>query len=155
MLKIKGLTKLYGDKRAVDKLTLNIADNKQTLAKYRARTHDIYMGEWSADYLDPHSNAQGFAWNPDNSDASPYKMLSWRNAWDIPDFTKRTDEALAEQDTAKRAALYQAMQKDFQPVSPYVVMFNKVSQVAMQSNVKDFTVGPIYDLVQYRSVKKN
>lgn len=137
------------------KLTLNIADNKQTLAKYRARTHDIYMGEWSADYLDPHSNAQGFAWNPDNSDASPYKMLSWRNAWDIPDFTKRTDEALAEQDTAKRAALYQAMQKDFQPVSPYVVMFNKVSQVAMQSNVKDFTVGPIYDLVQYRSVKKN
>ena len=44
---------------------------------------------------------------------------------------------------------------DFQPVSPYVVMFNKVSQVAMQSNVKDFTVGPIYDLVQYRSVKKN
>ena len=137
------------------KLTLNIADNKQTLAKYRARTHDIYMGEWSADYMDPHSNAQGFAWNPDNSDSSPYKLLAWRNSWDIPEFTKRSNDALAESDTGKRAALYQAMQKDFQPISPFVIMFNKVSQVAMQKNVKDFTVGPIYDLVQYRNVKKD
>ncbi len=59
-------------------------DNKQTLAKYRARQHDIYIGEWSADYIDPHSNAQGYAWNPDNSDKSSYKMLAWRNSWDIP-----------------------------------------------------------------------
>ena len=45
------------------KVQLIPGDNKQTLAKYRARQHDIYIGEWSADYIDPHSNAQGFAWN--------------------------------------------------------------------------------------------
>ncbi|MCM3468341.1 ABC transporter substrate-binding protein, partial [Staphylococcus lugdunensis] len=89
------------------KVQLIPGDNKQTLAKYRARQHDIYIGEWSADYIDPHSNAQGFAWNPDNTDKSSYKMLAWRNSWDIPQLTKETDTALAEPTAAKRAQLYQ------------------------------------------------
>ncbi|PFW62766.1 ABC transporter substrate-binding protein, partial [Bacillus sp. AFS075960] len=88
-----------------------------------ARQHDIYIGEWSADYIDPHSNAQGFAWNPDNGDKSPYKMLAWRNSWDIPKLTKETDTALAEPTAAKRAALYQAMQKEVLAQSPFVIMF--------------------------------
>ncbi len=33
---------------------------KETLTKYRARHHDIYLGEWGSDYPDPHSNAQAF-----------------------------------------------------------------------------------------------
>ena len=42
------------------------ADNKQTLTKYRARQHDIYIGQWGPDYQDPHTNAETFASNPDN-----------------------------------------------------------------------------------------
>lgn len=30
-------------------------DNKQTLTKYRARQHDIYIGRWGPDYQDPHA----------------------------------------------------------------------------------------------------
>ena len=37
------------------------ADNKQTLTKYRARQHDIYIGQWGPDYQDPHTNAETFA----------------------------------------------------------------------------------------------
>ncbi|WP_027819736.1 ABC transporter substrate-binding protein [Paraburkholderia bannensis] len=129
-------------------------DNKQTLAKYRARQHDIYIGEWSADYIDPHSNAQGYAWNPDNSDKSAYKMLAWRNSWDIPDLTKQTDAALAESSTTKRAQLYQTMQKEMLAKSPFVIMFQQVSQVAMRPGVSGLEVGPINDLVSYRNVKK-
>ncbi|WP_321838893.1 ABC transporter substrate-binding protein [Paraburkholderia bannensis] len=129
-------------------------DNKQTLAKYRARQHDIYIGEWSADYIDPHSNAQGYAWNPDNSDKSAYKMLAWRNSWDIPDLTKQTNAALAESSTTKRAQLYQAMQKEMLAKSPFVIMFQQVSQVAMRPGVSGLEVGPINDLVSYRNVKK-
>ncbi|MEA3088654.1 MAG: peptide/nickel transport system substrate-binding protein [Paraburkholderia sp.] len=129
-------------------------DNKQTLAKYRARQHDIYIGEWSADYIDPHSNAQGFTWNPDNSDASSYKMLAWRNAWDIPELTKETNAALAESSTAKRAQMYQAMQKEVLAKSPFVIMFEKVAQVAYRPGVSGLEVGPINDLVSYRDLKK-
>ncbi|AWV03754.1 ABC transporter substrate-binding protein [Burkholderia sp. JP2-270] len=136
------------------KVQLIPGDNKQTLAKYRARQHDIYIGEWSADYIDPHSNAQGFAWNPDNSDKSSYKMLAWRNSWDIPQLTKQTDTALAEPTAAKRAQLYQAMQKDVLARSPFVIMFEKVAQVATRPGVSGLEVGPINDLVSYRNLKK-
>ncbi|KMZ11192.1 Dipeptide-binding ABC transporter, periplasmic substrate-binding component [Candidatus Burkholderia humilis] len=124
------------------KVQLMPSDNKQTLGRYRARAHDIYIGEWSADYIDPHSNAQGFVWNPDNSDASNYKMLAWRNAWDIPQLTKETNAALAESDTAKRAQLYQKMQKEVLAKSPSVIMFQKVSQVAARPGVTGLEVGP-------------
>ena len=136
------------------KVQLIPGDNKQTLAKYRARQHDIYIGEWSADYIDPHSNAQGFAWNPDNSDKSSYKMLAWRNGWDIPQLTEQTDKALAEPSADKRAQLYQAMQKTVLAHSPFVIMFQKVAQVATRPNVTGLEVGPINDLVSYRDLKK-
>jgi peptide/nickel transport system substrate-binding protein len=136
------------------KVQLIPGDNKQTLAKYRARQHDIYIGEWSADYIDPHSNAQGFAWNPDNSDKSSYKMLAWRNSWDIPQLTKDTDAALAEPTAAQRAQRYQAMQKAMLARSPFVIMFEKVAQVATRPGVSGLEVGPINDLVSYRNLKK-
>ena len=54
------------------------ADNKQTLTKYRARQHDIYIGRWGPDYQDPHTNAETFASNPDNSDDA--KSKRWPGA---------------------------------------------------------------------------
>jgi peptide/nickel transport system substrate-binding protein len=136
------------------KVQLMPSDNKQTLGRYRARAHDIYIGEWSADYIDPHSNAQGFVWNPDNSDASSYKMLAWRNAWDIAQLTKETNAALAESDTKKRAQLYEKMQREVLAKSPFVIMFQKVSQVAARPGVTGLEVGPINDLVSYRNIRK-
>ena len=50
------------------KLEIIPGDGKQTLTKYRARQHDIYIGIWGPDYQDPNTNAQTFASNPDNSD---------------------------------------------------------------------------------------
>ena len=80
-------------------------DNKQTLTKYRARTHDIYIGRWGPDYQDPHTNADTFACNPDNSDEAQLTgKLAWRNAWDIPEMTAETEAAVLEQDPDKRAA---------------------------------------------------
>ncbi len=136
------------------KVRLIPGDNKQTLAKYRARQHDIYIGEWSADYIDPHSNAQGFAWNPDNSDQSSYRMLAWRNAWNIPQLTAQTQAALAEPSAARRAQLYQAMQQDVLARSPFVILFQKVAQVATRPGVSGLAIGPINDLVSYRNLTK-
>ncbi|MGH6644880.1 MAG: ABC transporter substrate-binding protein, partial [Bradyrhizobium sp.] len=93
-------------------LELIPGDGKQTLTKYRARQHDIYIGIWGADYQDPHSNAQTFASNPDNSDEGKIKTLAWRNAWATPELNKETDAAIVERDAGKRAAIYEKMQKE-------------------------------------------
>ncbi|MGQ9368737.1 ABC transporter substrate-binding protein [Azospirillum sp. ST 5-10] len=129
-------------------------DNKQTLTKYRARQHDIYIGRWAPDYLDPHSNAQGFAWNPDNADDSDVKLLAWRNAWDIPELTRQTAAALAERDTDTRRRLYQEMQREHQKASPFVIMFQDIAVVAERKGVEGFEVGPNFDVVYYRNLTK-
>ena len=129
-------------------------DAKQAIGKYRARQHDIFIGEWSPDYMDPNSNARGFAWNPDNSDQSPTKMLAWRNSWDIPQLTKDTEAALVEPSPAKRAQRYEALQKAVLANSPFIIMFEKVVQVATRPGATGPEIGPINDLVSYRTLAK-
>lgn len=120
-------------------------DGKQTLTKYRARNHDIYIGVWGPDYQDPNSNAQGFVSNPDNSDTATSKTLAWRNDWDIPDLTKETDAALLEADSAKRAAMYEDLQQKALDTSPFVIMFQQVENFAVRKGVTGVVVGPSFD----------
>ncbi len=120
-------------------------DGKQVLTKYRARNHDMYIGQWGSDYWDPHSNAQTFATNPDNSDASKNRTSAWRNAWDIPALTQATDAALLEKDGAKRAAMYRALQKTVLETGPYIMIFQQQEVAGMRANVRNFRLGPSFD----------
>ncbi|MBU2511001.1 ABC transporter substrate-binding protein [bacterium] len=128
-------------------ITLEIipGEGKQTLTKYRARQHDIYIGRWGPDYMDPHTNADTFARNPDNADDAKSKPLAWRNAWDIPEMTAMADAAVLESNTQKRAAMYIEMQKIHQKTSPFVIMFQDIEILAKRSNVNGFILGPSFD----------
>jgi peptide/nickel transport system substrate-binding protein len=137
------------------KLEIIPGDGKQTLTKYRARNHDIYIGRWGPDYQDPHTNADTFARNPDNSDDAKSKPLAWRNAWDIPEMTKLADAAVLERDPAKRAEMYLNIQREHQQVSPFVIMFQDIEVTAMRSNVNGFVIGPSFDDNKYDGVTKN
>lgn len=130
-------------------------DGKQTLTKYRARNHDIYIGVWGPDYQDPNSNAQGFAANPDNSDTATSKTLAWRNDWEIPDLTKETDAALLEPDAAKRGAMYQDLQQKVLDTSPFVIMFQQVENYAIRKNVDGVVIGPSFDNNLVSGITKN
>jgi peptide/nickel transport system substrate-binding protein len=127
------------------KMDIIPGDGKQTLTKYRARNHDLYIGQWGADYWDPHTNADTFARNPDNSDNASSKTLAWRNDWDIPELTKKADAAVLERDTEKRAQLYKDMQKDVLAASPYVIIFQMIETAGVRKDVKDFKLGPTSD----------
>lgn len=137
-------------------ITLEIipGDGKQTLTKYRARQHDIYIGRWGPDYQDPHTNADTFARNPDNSDDARAKPLAWRNAWDIPEMTKVADAAVLERDADKRADMYLALQREHQQTSPFVIMFQEIENVAMRSNVRNFVIGPSFNDNRFGGVTK-
>jgi hypothetical protein len=79
----------------------------------------MYIGQWGADYWDPHTNADTFARNPDNADNAKSKPLAWRNAWDIPELTKQADAAVLERDAGqKRKAMYEEMQAELPQDQP-------------------------------------
>ncbi|MCX2860551.1 ABC transporter substrate-binding protein [Paucibacter sp. PLA-PC-4] len=131
-------------KRAGIDIEIIPGDGKQTLTKYRARSHDIYIGQWGADYWDPHTNADTFARNADNSDGAAAKPLSWRNAWDIPELTKKSDAAALERDGAKRAKMYQDIQAEFRKTSPFVILFQQTEVAAYRSNLSGLKLGPTF-----------
>ncbi|MGL5733267.1 MAG: ABC transporter substrate-binding protein, partial [Beijerinckiaceae bacterium] len=114
------------------KLELIPGDGRATLTKYRARQHDIYIGQWGPDYQDPHTNADTFAANPDNSDDAKSKPLAWRNAWDIPEMTKHTMSLVVERDDAKRAKGYEDSQREHMKTSPFVIMFQQIEVAALR-----------------------
>ncbi|MGD9016851.1 MAG: ABC transporter substrate-binding protein, partial [Desulfobacterales bacterium] len=115
-------------------------DGKQALTKYRARNHEIYIGRWGPDYQDPHTNADTFAKNLDNADDAKDKPLAWRNAWDIPEMSQKTLAAVKEKDPAKRARMYQEIQREHQETSPFVIMFQDIEVAAEGANVKGFVL---------------
>lgn len=127
------------------KLNIIPGDGKQTLTKYRARQHDMYIGQWGSDYFDPNSNADTFTANPDNSDEGKTKTLAWRNAWDPKELDAETKAALLEKDAGKRAAMYQDLQKKVLESGPFVVIFQQIEVAAYSAKLKGFRLGPSYD----------
>ncbi|WP_026060430.1 ABC transporter substrate-binding protein [Pseudaminobacter salicylatoxidans] len=127
------------------KIEIIPGDGKQTLTKYRARNHDMYIGQWGMDYWDPNTNADAFTSNPDNSDDAAVKSLAWRNAWDIPELTKQVQAALLERDTDKRADMYKKLQQEALDTSPFVMLFQQIEVAGVRGNVKNYKLGPSFD----------
>lgn len=137
------------------KVELTAMTGKQSLGEYRAREHDIYLGAWGPDYPDPHTNADTFAHNPNNSDEAKLTgKLAWRNAWDIPEMTKATAAAVEESETAKRAEMYRAIQIEHQKTSPFVMLFQKIEQTGIRKGVEGLLTGSAISSVYYWTVTK-
>jgi peptide/nickel transport system substrate-binding protein len=136
------------------KITLVPADEKAVLTKYRARGHQMLIENWGPDYMDPHTNADTFARNTDNSDAPKSKPLAWRNSWDIPELSKKTDAAVRERDEAKRKTMYLELQKQVMDEGPIMIMFQDAVQLTQRANVKGFVMGSSSDVVYYNLTTK-
>ena len=136
-------------------IELIVGTGAQTLDRYRAREHDIYLGAWGPDYPDPNTNAGTFAFNPDNSDeAGATGLLAWRNAWGIPEMSEKTLAAVVENDTAARAEMYRELQREHQQISPFGVMFQQIEQNGMRANVENFVAGGATTAVSYWVITK-
>lgn len=136
------------------KIEIIPGDGKQTLSKYRASKHDIYIGEWSLKYWDPHSNADAFAYNPDPSEKAKYKTLAWRNGWDSAEATEGTRAALLEKDMAKRMKMYGELLTLFRKDSPFIVVYQMQETSAVSKKVDNFILGPVpYTNFVYTAVK--
>jgi peptide/nickel transport system substrate-binding protein len=135
-------------------LEIIAADDKQVLTKYRARHHDIFLGEWGPDYPDPHSNAEAFAFNDDNSDGAARKTPAWRNGWSDPAMNAAVAAAMAERDLERRARLYRDLQHAHQQAAPFVFLFQRREIVAHRSDVDGLALGLAADQTRYAGIHK-
>jgi len=130
-------------------------EGKTLWPKYRARKHELILARWSPDYVDPHSNADAFAHNPDNRpEAKLTGVLAWRNAWAVDEINAMAVAARNELDLSKREQLYFDLQKRLQTEGPYVIMFQQNEEVAYRTNVEGYVSGSNYDMTYYRTVTK-
>ena len=132
-------------------LKILASDQKTVITTYRARKHDIALLTWGVDYFDPNTN-MSFVVNTDNSDKPASKPLAWRNGWMDEAFNKQAAELKMERDTDKRKAGYQAMIKAWQPISPFVMMYQQNWVAALSPKVKNFFIGPSNEMTQYLTV---
>lgn len=132
-----------------------LSEGKTLWPKYRARKHELILARWSPDYVDPHSNADAFAHNPDNrAEAKLTGKPAWRTGWSDDKITAMTEAAAKELDLVKREQMYLDLQRAAQQKSPFTFMFQHTDQVAMRDNIKGFVSGANFDLVFYRLVTK-
>ena len=130
-------------------------EGKTLWPKYRAREHEIILARWSPDYVDPHSNADAFAHNPDNrAEAKLTGVLAWRNAWADEASNQLAVKARNELDLDQRREQYLELQAMLQKTGPYVILFQQNEQVARRTNLEGFVSGSNFDLVFYRNVTK-
>lgn len=136
------------------KATLVAGEGRQVITKYRARQHQLLIQAWGIDYFDPHSNAETFCVNVDNSDGARSKTLAWRNSWQDADLTQRALAAVKETDTKKRAEMYAQMQRDHHQRGPFALMFQSVEIAVMRKNLANFAVAPMYSRTRFDTATK-
>lgn len=124
--------------------------SSQISTKIKSLDYDATLASWGPDYFDPHTNASAFAFNPEDGS----KTLAWRANWHIPELNKQTLTAIAENDSAKRIAIYQKLQKNLQKSSPFVIGLQARSLIAVRSNLKGYVQGVNPDMVFYDKVSK-
>ena len=136
------------------KLTLMAGEGRQVLTRIRARQHQMAISLWGSDYFDPHSNAQTFCENTDNSDTSLNRTSAWQQSWADADLTAGTQAAVREADAAKRVAMYESMQRDLMARGPFAIMLQEIGTVVMRKPTAGLVQGPLSDRTAYIKVTK-
>ncbi|MDU7868774.1 MAG: ABC transporter substrate-binding protein, partial [Pantoea sp.] len=119
-------------------------------SKMRSRDFQAIFSYWGADYVDPNTNASTFAYNVPGGG----KTLAWRVGWTIPELSAATRAAAGESDAVKRRSRYQQLQTQLQQQSPFVVMLQGATQVAVRSNIRNVQQGIGVSLLNFEEVQK-
>ena len=104
--------------------------------------------------MDPHSNAETFCMNPDNSDTAKNRTVAWRSSWQDKDLTERAAANVKRADAQKRIADYEQMQRDHQYRSPFAIILQQIEVAVLRRNVEGLDIGPLSDRTVYAQISK-
>ena len=137
------------------KVTLLAAENRQVITKTRARQHQLAYLTWGSDYFDPNSNAETFCENPDNTDGAKTRTVAWRSSWQDKELTDRALANARQQDSAKRVAEYQELQRLHRERAPFAFVLQQVETAALRKNVTGLVLGALSDQSSYDTISKS
>lgn len=140
--------------RAGVRLAILPGESKATLTKYRARRHQLFLGDWQPDYPDSQSNADAFAVAPDLGPDADAKSLAWRNSWQDAAAQQLAGAAAAEPDLDRRAALFRALEGEMRRHAPFIFLFQRVEQAAHRRGVDGLVIGPSPGHIRYAGIAK-
>lgn len=143
-----------GFAKAGVRLAILPGDAKATLTKYRARRHQLFLGDWQPDYPDSQSNADAFAIAPDLAPQADAKTLAWRNSWQDAAAQQLAGAAAAEADLDRRAALFRALEDEVRRHAPFIFLFQHVERAAHRRGVDGLVIGPSPDRIRYAGIAK-
>jgi peptide/nickel transport system substrate-binding protein len=127
----------------------------QVLAKRRARKHQMQIGRFAADHLDPSSFVSYFVPNVDDTDGAKVHNGAWNNHFVNAKLTAASLAADKELDPAKRLAIYGQIQRDFWDAAPFIFMLQKRNVAATRPGVTGLTLGPIDAYTHYAGIEKS
>jgi peptide/nickel transport system substrate-binding protein len=126
----------------------------QVLAKRRARTHQMSLGRFSADHLDPSSFASYYCANADDSNDSKSKNGAW-NAHFVDARLNAADAAAnKELDPTKRLAIYADMQRYFATTSPFMFLLQKRDVAVERKGISGLRLGAISAYTRFDGIQK-
>jgi peptide/nickel transport system substrate-binding protein len=119
-------------------LTINIRqlEVSELLNIYRAQEGQMVFIYWGPDFPDPDGNVTPFT----NYEA---KSIAWRNAWEASDIAELGQQAATEQDSAKRAELYQQVVERVLHEGPYIILYQPTEVFGLRSDITGFTYDPV------------
>lgn len=125
------------------KLDVQPKQDSDLFPLYRARKYDIVLVRWDSLYPDADSMVSRFAYNPDNRfEANQTLFPTWRAAWSNDWFNKATIDAKAEQDPAKRDAIYKELQTRWMKEAPFGMLFQMYRRIGLSNTVKSMPRSP-------------
>ena len=137
------------------KVELIPGDGKQVLTKYRARNHDIYIGQWGPDYQDPHTNAETFAMNVDNTDDAEVEDAGLAELLGHPRHDQadpgRGEGARRQEARGRSTRRSSASTRSRRPSSS---CSSRAEVAAHSKDVDGFVMGPSFENNLYAGIKK-
>lgn len=135
-------------------LQLLAGDYAQVLAKRRARKHQMQIGRFAADHVDPSSFVSYFVPTADDTDSAKVHNGAWNNHFVNAQLTAASLAADRELDPAKRLAMYAQIQRDIWDTAPLIFMLQKRNVAATRPGVTGLAIGPIDAYTHYAGIEK-
>lgn len=136
------------------KASLLAGEGSQVFGKMRARKHEMGIGYWAGDYVDPNGNSVPFCSDPDDSDNTTQKTAAWRSHFADAELTAAVAAAAQELDEGKRLNMYTDVQKKWNERSPFAFLLQQVGVAVVQSNVTGLTLGLAANFTRYTELAK-
>lgn len=133
---------------------INQVDASQLMELWlSSREYQMFLWDWSTDYLDPDCNAKSFAHSDSVGDDATIKLSAWSTKYVNPETSKLVDQAAQEADETKREAIYKEVSDILLENGPFVILYAPKHQYGIRVDARDLIEIPALIWVSFPVVR--